>query len=250
MMFIVWPFRILYTTYAFICFVAIMLFIFPFVLIATFFGKIRGGNMIIRLLRFWSGAWFLLVGIRHSNIYRYRPDPSLQYIFVHNHISYLDAAIAVETLRQPFRALGKIEMKDFPVFGIIYRVFVVMVDRKNPENRARSIMELKSVLSQGISIMIFPEGTFNETSAPLKSFYDGAFRIAIETQTPILPVLFLDAYQRMHYRHMFTLNPGRSRSLFLEPVPVAGMTLTDVGALKEKVFRIMEENLMEHSSRA
>jgi 1-acyl-sn-glycerol-3-phosphate acyltransferase len=169
---------------------------------------------------------------------------------VHNHISYLDAAIAVETLRQPFRALGKIEMKDFPVFGIIYRVFVVMVDRKNPENRARSIMELKSVLSQGISIMIFPEGTFNETSAPLKSFYDGAFRIAIETQTPILPVLFLDAYQRMHYRHMFTLNPGRSRSLFLEPVPVAGMTLTDVGALKEKVFRIMEENLMEHSSRA
>jgi 1-acyl-sn-glycerol-3-phosphate acyltransferase len=42
---------------------------------------------------------------------------------------------------------------------------------------------------------MFPEGTFNETNAPLKDFYDGAFRIAIETKTAVKPVLFLDAYE-------------------------------------------------------
>ena len=47
--------------------------------------------------------------------------------------------------------------------------------------------------------MVFPEGTFNMTTQPLKEFYDGAFRVAIETQTPVKPVLFLDAYSRMHY---------------------------------------------------
>jgi 1-acyl-sn-glycerol-3-phosphate acyltransferase len=125
-----------------------------------------------------------------------------------------------------------------------------MVDRNDPENRARSLRLLKSVLKKGISIMIFPEGTFNETGQPLKHFYDGAFRIAIETQTPIQPVLFLDTYARMHHKHIFSLNPGRSRSLFLDPIPVDGLTLADAKALKEKVFKIMEENLVSFAARS
>lgn len=246
--FLAWPFRIIYTVYAFTLFIILMLIIFPFVFIASFWGKVKGGNFIYHILRVWSGAWFFLVGIRHKNIYQSKPDPASQYIFVINHISYLDAAILVETIRQPFRPLGKIEMSRVPVFGFIYRACVVMVDRNDADNRARSLRQLKSVLKKGISIMIFPEGTFNETTKPLKSFYDGAFRIAIETQTPIQPVLFLDAYARMHHKHMFSLNPGISRSLFLDPIPVDGLTLADVKSLKEKVFKIMEEHLTSSRS--
>ena len=110
-----------------------------------------------------------------------------------------------------------------------------MVDRSNPEQRSKSARELINVLRQGISVFIFPEGTFNETPAPLKEFYDGAFRIAIETQTPVKPVLFLDAYDRMHYSSIFNLNPGGLRTVFLPEVSVAGLTMDDLQTLKERL---------------
>ena len=245
---ITWTFRVAYTLYAFTWFIILMFLIFPFVVIASFWGKVRGGNFIYHILRVWSGVWFFLVGIRPKNIYRHKPDPAQQYIFVVNHISYLDAAILPESIRQPFRPLGKIEMSKVPVFGYIYGLCVVMVDRSNSEHRAKSIRQLKSVLKKGISIMIFPEGTFNETDRPLKEFYDGAFRIALETKTPIQPVLFLDAYERMHHRHIFSLTPGRCRVLFLPLVPVEGLTLAQVKELKETVFRQMEAELVAHGS--
>jgi 1-acyl-sn-glycerol-3-phosphate acyltransferase len=91
--------------------------------------------------------------------------------------------------------------------------------------------------------MFFPEGTFNTTERPLKFFYDGAFRIAIETQTPIKPVLFLDAQKRMNHRSIFSLTPGRNRILYMDEIPVAGLELKDVGMLKEQVFATMEKRL-------
>jgi 1-acyl-sn-glycerol-3-phosphate acyltransferase len=123
---------------------------------------------------------------------------------------------------------------------------VVKVDRNNSGQRSRSVRQLKSVLKKGISIFIFPEGTFNKTHEPLKEFYDGAFRIAIETQTPIQPILFLDTYDRMHYDSVLNLNPGRSRSVFLEKVNVDGYTSSDVALLRGKVFELMEKKLIEY----
>ena len=93
---------------------------------------------------------------------------------------------------------------------------------------------------------MFPEGTFNETKHPLKEFFDGAFRIAIETQTPVKPVLFLDAYNRMHYKSILSLTPGISRSVFLEEISVEGLTLKDVQMLKQKTFVVMEEALLRY----
>ena len=107
---------------------------------------------------------------------------------------------------------------------------------------------LKSILKKGISIFIYPEGTFNETHQPLKDFYDGAFRIAIETKTPIRPILFLDTYDRMHYKTVFSLMPGRSRAIFLDEVSVEEFSLKDVAALKNKVYAQMERKLLEYGA--
>jgi 1-acyl-sn-glycerol-3-phosphate acyltransferase len=139
-------------------------------------------------------------------------------------------------------------MTRIPVFGFIYKNAIVTVDRSNPANRAKSVQLLKALLRKGISILVFPEGTFNMTHQPLKDFYDGAFRIAIETGTPIRPVLLLNSYDRMNYRTIFSLNPGKSRSVFLPAVTVEGMGLDDVGRLKEKVFSIMEEELVRRKA--
>jgi 1-acyl-sn-glycerol-3-phosphate acyltransferase len=139
-------------------------------------------------------------------------------------------------------------MAKVPVFGFIYKKAVVSVVRSDVAHRAKSVQVLKSVLRKNISVVIAPEGTFNMGDKPLKDFYDGAFRIAIETRTPIKPVLFLDAYDRLHHRSIFSLTPGRSRAVYLEEVQVEGYTLADTGKLKQQVFRLMEESLIKYKA--
>ena len=248
MRYILFPFRLIYFIYAAVTFIAIMLLIFPFAIIASFFGKIKGGNMIIRLCMLWADLWFPLVLIFHKKIYEAPHDRKRSYIFVSNHISYLDAAILVKAYRQPIRPLGKVEMTKVPVFGFIYRKAIVTVDRSSASNRATSVRLLKSILGKGISVLVFPEGTFNMGTTPLKEFYDGAFRIAIETQTPIKPVLFLDSYRRMPYESIFRMTPGRSRILYLDEIPVDGYGVTDVTRLKDDVYAIMERKLREYDA--
>ena len=242
------PLQWIYSIYAFITFVAVMLLIFPFAIITSFFGRIKGGNMTIRLCMLWADLWFPMIFIWHKKIYETPHDKTRSYIFVSNHISYLDAAIIVKAYRQPIRPLGKVEMSKVPVFGLIYRNAIVTVDRSSPVNRANSVRILKSLISKGISVLVFPEGTFNMGTTPLKEFYDGAFRVAIETQTPVKPVLFLDAYRRMNYKSLFSMKPGQSRILYLDEIPVAGYTSNDVEKLKQEVYQIMERKLIEYDA--
>jgi 1-acyl-sn-glycerol-3-phosphate acyltransferase len=237
--------QVLYTLYAFLLFFVFMLVVFPFVFIASFWGKIKGGNFIYNISRIWADAWFFLIGIRHRNFYESPIPPDGHYIFVANHISYLDIPVLLKSIRSThIRALGKLETKKIPIFGFIYGSAVVMVDRSSAEHRSKSVRQLKSVLRKGISIFIFPEGTFNQSAKPLKNFYDGAFKIAVETQTPIRPVLFLDTYDRLHYDSFFTLRPGKSRAVFLDEVPVNGYRMGDVEILKWKVYELMESRLV------
>ena len=236
----------IYCIYAFILFVTIMLILFPFVIIASFFGRIRGGNAIFRICSVWAELWFPLIFIFPRRSFEARHESSKPYIFVINHSSLLDAALLPKAFHQPVRPLGKVEMSKIPLFGFIYRKAIVTVDRGNAANRAKSIRILKSIIGKGISVLFFPEGTYNETKLPLKDFYNGAFRVAIETQTPVKPVLFLDAYNRMHHQKVFSLNPGRCRIVFLDEIPVAGLRIDDTDDLKWKVYEIMERKLTEY----
>jgi 1-acyl-sn-glycerol-3-phosphate acyltransferase len=240
------PFYWLYCIYAMLLFVVLMVPVFIWSLLVMPFGKIKGGNLIYRGCMLWADIWFALVFIRHKNIFEQKLKKHQSYIFVANHISYLDSAIIVKTFRKPLRPLGKIEMSKVPVFGFIYKNTIVTVDRSSAAHRARSVHILKGILKKEISILVFPEGTFNTTHKPVKHFYDGAFKIAIETGTPIKPVLLLDSYDRLHYRSVFSLNPGRNRSVFLEEIPTKGLSTNDVHLLKEKVQTLMEEKLRHY----
>jgi len=240
-------FRFVYVLYAFLTFVLLMIPVFFWSICVLPFGRIKGGNLIYKACIVWADIWFALIFIRHKNIYL-GSDHEISYIYVSNHISYLDAALIPKTFRHSIRALGKVEMAKVPIFGFIYRNAIVTVDRSSAGNRAKSVKLLKSILKKGISVLVFPEGTFNMTGKPLKEFYDGAFRVAIETGTPIKPVLFLDAYTRMHYRSIFSLNPGISRSLFLPEINVGDLTIKDTDLLKAKVHSVMEQALIENKA--
>jgi 1-acyl-sn-glycerol-3-phosphate acyltransferase len=241
-------FRFLFSIYGVVLFIALLLIVFPLALVASLFGKIKGGNIIYRICMIWADIWFPLIGIFHTNTYEQKLNPKQSYVFVANHISYLDAALIPKVVRRPVRPLGKIEISKIPLFGFVYKSTIVTVDRSSPQNRAQSVRVLKSILNKGVSIFFFPEGTFNDTGKPLKDFYDGAFRIAIETGTPIKPVLFLDAYKRMHPSHLFSLTPGKSRAIFLEEVPVDGLSLKEVPQLKRKVYEQMEVKLRQYGA--
>jgi 1-acyl-sn-glycerol-3-phosphate acyltransferase len=246
---LLFPIRLVYCLYALLLFITGMLCALPFVAIFSLQAAPAGGNRIYRACRVWDTVWLTLIGIRHDIVYESGPDPTRQYIFISNHISYLDIPMILRAVkRDALRILGKMEMAKVPVFGFIYRKAVVMVDRSSAQERSRSVRELKGVLSMGVSIFIFPEGTFNGTGQVLKEFYDGAFRIAIETQTPLQPILFLGTYELMHYSSILRLRPGRLRSVYLPVVEVEGLSLGDLPGLKEQVYRQMEAALVRHGA--
>jgi 1-acyl-sn-glycerol-3-phosphate acyltransferase len=137
-------------------------------------------------------------------------------------------------------------MTKVPIFGFIYKKAIVAVDRSSPAHRANSVRILKSIISKGISVLVFPEGTFNMTIEPVKHFFDGAFRVAIETKTPVKPVLFLDAYRRLSYKSAFSLTPGPNRILYLDEVPVDEYSFEDIPVLKEKVQSMMKQKMIDY----
>ncbi len=240
-------FRFLFSIYGFAVFLLWMFILLPLFIWAFLQEPVKGGNLIYKFSRFWADAFFLMLGIKHWNIYEAPFDRNAEYIFVSNHISYLDIPMMMKVIRrQKIRILGKAEMNKIPVFGWIYKRGTVSVDRNSAHARSKSIHKLIRFIHQKISVFICPEGTFNMTHQPLKKFYDGAFKIAIETQKPIQPILFLDTYDRLGYESIFSLNPGKCRGVYLSPTSTEGLTLNDVSLLKEKIFKQMEDALIRY----
>jgi len=201
-----------------------------------------------QITRIWSSVWLAILGMPTRILYDY-PYTKAQkgYIVVANHQSYLDTPLIFKAIPFMVSPLAKYELSKIPLFGYLYKQMTVLVDRSSSESKAQSMKTLRSIIEQGQSIFIFPEGTFNETSEPMLPFYDGAFKIAIQTQTPILPILFPDTAKRFHYSSFWKWSPGTNRVIYLEPIPTTGLTIKDTAALKAKIRQIMGEKMLEYS---
>ena len=239
--------QLIYCVYAILIFalltilsVIAMAFILPF-------GREKLSDRIYKICRYWSQLLYLFLGVRHREIYESVHDFNEPHIFVGNHNSYMDIPPIVRLKHQPIKPLAKFESSKIPIFGWIYREAVIMVDRTSQENRAQSLRNLKAALLNKTSIFIFPEGTFSMTDQkPLKSFYNGAFKLAIEMKIPIQPVLFVDAVERMHFDSIFTLTPGISRVVYLETIQVDQYDMDQVEELKERVYDAMDKGLRRY----
>ena len=171
-------------------------------------------------------------------------DKKQSYIFLINHTSFMDApAIAMATPIQ-LRALGKKELSQIPVFGFITSRIAVWVDRSNPESRKRSLEKLVKTLDNGISILVAPEGTRNDSGQPLLPFFSGPFRLAIETGIPILPLIIHDARKVMP-KGQLGVRPGTIHNYFLPPIETTDFEEEDLEQLKEKVFQVMKSKVEE-----
>jgi 1-acyl-sn-glycerol-3-phosphate acyltransferase len=224
-----------------------MLLISPIIFISSFFG-VKGTNFNYKVVNLWGKSWFYLIGIRHKIIYDKPHNKNKQYVFISNHKSYMDAPTIALSINQHFRVLGQYETSTIPLLGYIWKTCVITVKRNESGSRVESIRRLKSEISKGISIFLFPEGKFNDTEDVLCDFFDGAFRIAIETQTPIKPMLLLDTEKRLHHSSLFGLTSGINRTVYLDEISVEGLTINDTKTLKEKVFSVMKEKLIKYGS--
>lgn len=239
---------ILYLIYAASIFILLMFIVLPFVLLASaLLHNETGKRMILFLLRCWAWAFSLCSFFWVKTINKQVINRQTPHIYVGNHGSYLDGVAVCISVPQHFSPLGKVEMTKVPIFGLIYKRIVVMIDRSSKESREQSVAELKKDIQKGQSILIFPEGTMNKTDKPLSEFYDGAFRIAIETQTPLLPFVMINNRELLPRLEPLNAHPGMITTVFISPIAVKGLQLEDLPQLKQKVFDLMEEAILKHS---
>lgn len=235
--------RWLHTAYGFSLFVILFLVLFPLFLIPVVFPKQH--RLVGVLNRWWAYILFPLIALPYRVLYEQPLDSRKQYIFTPNHFSYFDiAAMGLNKHNTIF--VGKNDMEKIPLFGYMYRKLHITVDRGSLKSRYNTIHRSMQAVDEGKSLVIFPEGGIITQREPvLGRFKDGAFRIAIEKQIPIVPVtilhnwIILPADEFLFHWHPLTL-------VFHEPIETETLTLQDIDQLKEKVFNIIDEELTKH----
>ncbi len=236
--------KYIYVCYALIVFVALFLLFLPFFFIFSFLGVI-GKKMIWALVRVWAFIWFPLIGIFNKSIFEYFPQKNKKYVVIVNHQSFLDSPLVFLVINFFVRPLATAEYSKIPLFGFLYRQFGVLIDRKNPQSKAEGLLRMKNILKKESSIIIFPEGKFNESGKELESFYDGAFKLAIDAQVEILPILFLDSGRLWNAKSFWSLKAGLHRSVFLKPIHPKDFQ-NELHPFKDGVRNIMIEKLIEY----
>jgi 1-acyl-sn-glycerol-3-phosphate acyltransferase len=238
----------IYLIYSLSVFFAVMFLLLPFFLIFTLLPSKISYPLLFSCIRLWSLITMTFIFIKIKTHKNPNWDKNKSYIYIGNHGSYLDAPAVILSTPSVFKPLGKIEMAKFPVFGWIYKKMVIMVDRKDKESRAASVAALKAELNAGMSILLFPEGTMNTTELMLKDFYDGAFKISIETQTPIAPMLLLNAKEMLPRKHPLMVSPGVLHVICADIISPENYTMDDVEAYKQAVFKEMNNQLIQLKS--
>lgn len=180
---------------------------FPLIVVITLFTALltiicfpwRNGKLPRTVQVFWSRSvlWLLLVPIKVTG--RENVDSNQSYVFVANHQSFLDVFAVYGWLPNNFKWLMKKELRKIPFVGTACAVAGhIFVDRSNPRAAMESLTYIKAQLHDGISTVIFPEGTRTRTGE-MGRFKQGAFKIAMDMDLPVVPISlsgFFDAMPR------------------------------------------------------
>jgi len=235
--------KVLYTIYASLIFIIgfSIVFLVSFVLIQNkrWHKHARYLNLI------WARFFFPLIFLPVEIDIRFKLKKGQNYILCPNHFSYFDIPIVALTPRS-FIFVGKNSMEKIPFFGYWYRKLHITVDRDSLNSRYKTLIKAKSAVREGHSILMYPEGGIITAGPPkLGKFKDGPFRVAIEEQIPLVPVTIPYNWIILPDADLL-LNYHKAKIIYHQPFDTKGLTLDDVGSLKERTFSVIQNELDNH----
>ena len=196
------------------------------------------------MARIW--ARFILFGMGfYYKIEREQEfEKGKSYMLVANHTSMTDIMLMLAVVKDnPFVFVGKAELAKIPLFGFFYKRTCILVDRSNSRSRFKVFEMAQHKINQGLSVCIFPEGGVpDDESIVLDEFKDGAFRLAIEHQIPIVPMTFLDNKKRFSFTFL-SGSTGRMRVKIHSFVETKGLKIEDKVVVKKQVREAILKDL-------
>jgi len=194
----------------------------------------------------WSNYILFLMGLWPKVEGKELVDRNRSYIMIANHTSIIDIFVNLQLFRMPFVFVGKASLSKLPIFGYLYKKSNVTVDRKSPQSKKDVFNQVEKFVTKGNSVCIYPEGGIpDDTSIVLDRFKTGAFRMAIEHQLPILPMIFFDNKTKFPYT-MFKGHPGTLNVKILPVIETKDLTLNDLKELVDYTYTIMYNELMNY----
>lgn len=221
--------------------VTFLLFFLPS-MCSHFFKEPKGQWVFIKVSKVWMNTWLFLIGCPVKVTGKENFDPNKIYVIVFNHNALLDVPLSAPYVPGPNKTIAKDSFAKVPIFGLFYKRGAVLVNRKDEKSRIKSYDEMRRILSSGIHMSIYPEGTRNRTNEPLKPFYDGAFKLAVDAQKDIMPCILIGTKKAMPIHKKFYLLPTKLSMNFLPPISSSNI---DAKALKENVFEVMKERYVK-----
>jgi 1-acyl-sn-glycerol-3-phosphate acyltransferase len=188
--------------------------------------------------RYAAGRAFRVVGVtamRLNGLWNFHTrgvitDPRRPYVVVANHESYADVFL-ISCFPWEMKWLSKDTMFKIPCMGWMMQMAGdIKLVRGNRDSTLDAIAQCRDRLAKKASVMIFPEGTRSKTQEMLP-FKDGAFRLAIESQAPVLPIAVAGTRNAMA-KGTFRFLRAKALAQVLEPIETAGMTMDDIARLK------------------
>ena len=224
-----------------------ILVMLPFLLLSIV--SERGYPYFFVMARIWGKFILFTMGFYYKVETIQRLEPNTSYMIVANHTSMTDIMLMLAVVDRPFVFVGKKELATIPLFGFFYKKTCILVDRNNAQSRRAVFERAQKKLNQGLSVCIFPEGGVPyDESIVLDNFKDGAFRLAIEHQIPIVPISFGDNKKRLSYT-FFSGSPGLMRVKIHQHLETKGKTLDERKAIKEEVYQVIYNQLVAFESK-
>ncbi len=233
-------FWVIYRIWFYILVALPILILFPILFISIL--KESWYPFFFKIARFWAKIILVGMGFVYHIERDQTPEKHKSYMFIANHTSMTDIMLMLVSVKNPFVFVGKKELTKIPLFGFFYKRTVIMVDRSSAKSRQAVFLRAQRRLKSGLSICIFPEGGVPEEHIDLDAFKDGAFRLAINHKTPIVPITFADNKKRFSYT-FFSGGPGKMRVKIHEFLPTENLTIEDTRSLNEKARAIILNQL-------
>ncbi len=184
----------------------------------------------------WCGAKMKVTGQENLKV-------AENYVFVANHRSYLDTATMFSYTGRRMGFVAKKELAQVPIVGTLMPyVNILKIDRSNSHKALETMNEIRKVFERGVSIGIFAEGTraFPNELLPFKK---GAFHLALQTQSPIIPVAIKNTDWMMGKKTGVAYK-GTIEVILLPPIETKGLTVeNDLMDLLKKVREKIAEEL-------